>query len=69
MTDPAPSARPRTRGLLMVGGVVVAVAILVAGGYQLEQATPVDQFLFSTHLEAVAVLRRPRRKGSTSSRG
>ena len=32
MTDPAPSARPRTRGLLMVGGVVVAVAILVAGG-------------------------------------
>lgn len=32
MTDPAPTARSRTRGLLMVGAVVVAVAILVAGG-------------------------------------
>jgi len=32
---------------------------LVDGGYRLESATPVDQFLFTPHLEAVAVLRRP----------
>jgi len=32
--------------------------ILVDGGYRLERATPVDQFLWSTHLEAVAVFRR-----------
>jgi 23S rRNA (uracil1939-C5)-methyltransferase len=32
--------------------------ILVDGGYRLERATPVDQFLWSTHLEAVAVFRK-----------
>ncbi|MGE0698643.1 MAG: class I SAM-dependent RNA methyltransferase [Hyphomicrobiaceae bacterium] len=32
--------------------------ILLDGGYRLERAVPVDQFLFSAHLEAVAVLRR-----------
>jgi len=32
--------------------------ILVDGGYRLERATPVDQFLWSPHLEAVAVFRR-----------
>lgn len=32
--------------------------ILVDGGYRLVRAVPVDQFLFSPHLEAVAVLRR-----------
>ncbi len=31
---------------------------LVDGGYRLERATPVDQFLWSPHLEAVAVFRR-----------
>lgn len=31
---------------------------LVDGGYRLESATPVDQFLFTPHLEAVAVLNR-----------
>lgn len=34
------------------------IAILVAGGYRLERLIPVDQFLFSPHLEAVAVLSR-----------
>ena len=32
--------------------------ILVDGGYTIEAVTPVDQFLFSHHLEAVAVLSR-----------
>jgi 23S rRNA (uracil1939-C5)-methyltransferase len=34
-------------------------AHLVAGGYTLEAVTPIDQFLFSDHVEAVAVFRRP----------
>ncbi|BBK29796.1 23S rRNA m(5)U-1939 methyltransferase [Stella humosa] len=34
-------------------------ARLVAGGLRLEQATPVDQFLWSPHVELVAVFRRP----------
>jgi 23S rRNA (uracil1939-C5)-methyltransferase len=34
-------------------------AHLVAGGYKLEAVTPIDQFLFSDHVEAVAVFRRP----------
>jgi 23S rRNA (uracil1939-C5)-methyltransferase len=33
--------------------------ILVDGGYSLEAVTPIDQFLFSAHVESVAVLRRP----------
>ena len=31
---------------------------LVDGGYRLDQVTPVDQFLFAAHVEAVAVFRR-----------
>ncbi|SFM62182.1 23S rRNA m(5)U-1939 methyltransferase [Pleomorphomonas diazotrophica] len=31
---------------------------LVDGGYRIESATPVDQFLWSSHVEVVAVLRR-----------
>lgn len=34
------------------------VRTLVDGGYTLEQVTPVDQFVFSHHVEAVAVVRR-----------
>jgi len=33
-------------------------ALLVAGGYRLEQVTPVDQFVWTPHLELVAVFRR-----------
>lgn len=33
--------------------------ILADGGYVLERVTPIDQFLYSAHVEAVAVLRRP----------
>jgi 23S rRNA (uracil1939-C5)-methyltransferase len=36
------------------------VRILVDGGYALEAVTPIDQFLYSAHVEAVAVLRRRR---------
>jgi 23S rRNA (uracil1939-C5)-methyltransferase len=33
--------------------------ILTDGGYAPEGVTPIDQFLYSHHVEAVAVLRRP----------
>jgi 23S rRNA (uracil1939-C5)-methyltransferase len=33
------------------------VAILVEGGYRIESVTPVDQFKYAAHVEAVAVLR------------
>lgn len=32
--------------------------LLVDGGYAIESVTPIDQFLFSPHVEALAVLRR-----------
>jgi 23S rRNA (uracil1939-C5)-methyltransferase len=32
--------------------------ILIDGGYKLESVTPIDQFVFSPHVEAVAVFRR-----------
>jgi len=32
--------------------------ILVDGGYRIERVVPVDQFVWSPHVEAVAVLRR-----------
>ena len=32
--------------------------ILIAGGYVIEAVTPVDQFVFSAHVEAVATLRK-----------
>ena len=35
--------------------------ILLDGGYTLESVTPIDQFLYAPHVEAVAVLRRPKR--------
>jgi 23S rRNA (uracil1939-C5)-methyltransferase len=33
-------------------------AILIAGGYRLESVTPVDQFVWSAHVEVVGVFRR-----------
>ena len=38
------------------------LAILVEGGYVLKGVTPVDQFLWSPHLEAVALLEKPRKR-------
>ena len=32
--------------------------ILIDGGFALERVTPIDQFLYSPHIEAVAVFRR-----------
>jgi 23S rRNA (uracil1939-C5)-methyltransferase len=39
-------------------------AILTEGGYAVESATPIDQFVFSAHVEIVAVLRRAPRASS-----
>jgi 23S rRNA (uracil1939-C5)-methyltransferase len=36
------------------------LAILVEGGYRLSSVTPIDQFLWSPHVEAVALLDKPR---------
>lgn len=38
------------------------LAILIAGGYQLKSIAPIDQFLWSPHVEAVALLEKPRRR-------
>ncbi|HBM11537.1 MAG TPA: hypothetical protein DD390_02465, partial [Rhodospirillaceae bacterium] len=34
------------------------LGVLMEGGYEVQQVTPVDQFTWSSHLEAVAVLTR-----------
>ncbi len=36
------------------------LAILVAGGYRVKSVTPIDQFLWSPHVEAVALLEKPK---------
>ncbi|MEO3998436.1 class I SAM-dependent RNA methyltransferase [Mesorhizobium sp. CAU 1732] len=36
--------------------------ILIDGGYQLKRVVPVDQFLWSPHVEAVALLEKPRKR-------
>ncbi|MHB8885764.1 MAG: class I SAM-dependent RNA methyltransferase [Methylovirgula sp.] len=38
------------------------VALLVAGGYEIESITPFDQFRHSPHVEIVGILRRPEKK-------
>jgi 23S rRNA (uracil1939-C5)-methyltransferase len=42
------------------------LSILVEGGYALRKVVPIDQFLWSPHVEAVALLEKPRsRRGRT----
>jgi len=36
--------------------------ILIDGGYKLKGVTPIDQFLWSPHVEAVALLEKPRKR-------
>ncbi|TKD46292.1 MAG: class I SAM-dependent RNA methyltransferase [Mesorhizobium sp.] len=36
--------------------------ILIDGGYALKRVTPIDQFLWSPHVEAVALLEKPKRR-------
>jgi 23S rRNA (uracil1939-C5)-methyltransferase len=38
------------------------LSILVAGGYRVKSVTPIDQFLWSQHVEAVALLEKPKRR-------
>ena len=38
------------------------LATLIAGGYVLKSVTPIDQFLWSPHLEAVALLEKPKKR-------
>jgi len=39
------------------------LAILVEGGYRVVSVTPIDQFLWSSHVEVVALLEREKRRG------
>jgi 23S rRNA (uracil1939-C5)-methyltransferase len=43
--------------------------ILVDGGYRLMRVTPVDQFLYSAHVELVALLQRTDVRGRRRERG
>lgn len=38
------------------------LAILTAGGYAVKSVTPIDQFLWSPHVEAVALLEKPKKR-------
>ena len=65
---PAPRRRPRRSPSRTVPKVVAVscnpgtlardLRILVDGGYRIARVTPVDQFLFSPHVEVVVQLMR-----------
>jgi 23S rRNA (uracil1939-C5)-methyltransferase len=38
------------------------LAILIDGGYRLKSVVPLDQFLWSPHVETVALLEKPRKR-------
>ena len=69
--DPPRAGADRQCGELAYSTVATIIAVscnpatlardlrtLVNGGYRLEMVTPIDQFAWSPHIEAVAVLRR-----------
>ena len=69
--DPPRAGAATQAAMLAVSGVATIAAvscnpatlardarILIDGGYTLERVTPIDQFLYSPHVEAVAVFRR-----------
>jgi 23S rRNA (uracil1939-C5)-methyltransferase len=70
LDPPAAGAMAQTRELARSGVPTVIYAscdrasfaadarILIAGGYRLERLLPVDQFLWSTHMELIALFRR-----------
>jgi 23S rRNA (uracil1939-C5)-methyltransferase len=62
MAQAAALARSRVPIVVAVschpGTLARDLRILVDGGYQLERVLPIDQFLFSAHVEAVAYLKR-----------
>ncbi|MEO1701183.1 MAG: RNA methyltransferase [Pseudomonadota bacterium] len=41
---------------------------LIKGGYRIKSITPFDQFLWTHHLEAVALLEKPKRKATKATR-
>ena len=77
--DPPRAGAPAQAAALAAGAVPIVVAVscniasfardaalLIGGGYSLESVTPIDQFLYSAHVEIVGVFRKTakgKRKG------
>lgn len=59
-------ARAKVPTVVMVscdaGTLARDVRLLLDGGYAIESVTPIDQFLYSAHIEVVAELRRDRKR-------
>jgi 23S rRNA (uracil1939-C5)-methyltransferase len=57
-------AQSRVRQIIAIScdpvTLVRDIALLTAGGYELIKLVPIDQFAWSAHVEAVAILRRPK---------
>jgi len=51
-------SRRRIAEVPKIDGCARDLRVLVDGGYRVTRVTPVDQFMFSPHIELVAVLER-----------